>query len=215
MDKTSEGGVAGRRWTLTLDEIVEAARRLIRRDGLESLSMRAVANELGVATMTTYTHVASKDELIGMVHEAVSQEWAPIELTDDGWEAGLRRFLLSQWETYQRYPGLAAWSMQRPDFGTRPESYAAWIEFFTKARFTARDAVLAWSVSQTYLMGRLAVDARLGGGPPNRSSHGLRARHYVERGVEVIIAGIRETSTIGAEDRPLPSSEPRADDAPR
>ena len=64
--------------------------------------MRAVANELGVATMTTYTHVASKDELIGMVQEAVSQEWAPLELTDDGWEAGLRRFLLSQWDTYPR-----------------------------------------------------------------------------------------------------------------
>lgn len=204
MDKT-EGGGAGRRCALTLDEVVDAARRLVRRDGLGSLSMRAVANELGVATMTTYSHVASKDELIGMVHEAVSREWSAIELADDGWEASLRRFLLSQWETYQRYPGLAAWSMQRPDFGTRPESYAAWIEFFTKAGFTARDAVLAWSVTQTYLMGRLTVDARLGGGSPSRSSHGLRAREYVERGVDVIIAGIRETSTIGAEDRRLPA----------
>ena len=187
-----------RRDTLTLEEIVEAARRLIRRDGLASFSMRAVAKELGVATMTTYTHVSSKDELIRVVQEAVSHEWAPIELTDDGWEAGLRRFLLSQWETYQRYPGLAAWYMQRPEFGTKPETYSAWIAFFTKAGFNPRDAELAWSVSQTYLMGRLAVDARLGHGRSTRSGPGLRAREYVERGVEVIITGIRETSVIEA-----------------
>ena len=187
---------SARRETLTLDEVVDAARRLIRLDGLAGFSMRAVANELGVATMTTYTHVSSKEELIGLVREAVSDEWPPIELTDEGWEACLRRFLLSQWEAYQRYPGLAAWSMQQPDFGTTPDSYAAWIEFFTNAGFNARDAVLAWSFSQTYLMGRLAVDARLGGGRPSRSRHGLRAREYVEQGVEAVIAGIRETSTI-------------------
>jgi len=193
---------SARRDTLTLEAIIEAAQRLIRRDGLASFSMRAVANELGVATMTTYTHVSSKDELIGLVQEAVSHEWAPIDLSDDGWEAGLRRFLLSQWETYQRYPGLAGWYMQQPEFGTKPESYSAWIAFFTKAGFNARDAELAWSVSQTYLMGRLAVDARLGRGRPTRSGPGLRAREYVERGVEVIITGIRETSAIGTEGSP-------------
>ncbi|SIQ16857.1 transcriptional regulator, TetR family [Microbispora rosea] len=45
-------------------QILEAARRLIDRDGWEKLSIRRLAAELGIGTMTLYHHVRDKEDLL-------------------------------------------------------------------------------------------------------------------------------------------------------
>ena len=181
------------RGPVALDEIVDAALRLIRRDGLDQLTMRSVAKELGVTPMATYHHVANKADLVALVHDAVRREWDPLVLGDDGWEDALRRHLLAQWETYRRYPGLGAWQIGRPDLGTTPESYSVMVDFFRSAGFEEEAAVLAWSFAETYLLGRLTVDGRLHGLPRQHREGGPRARNYVERGVDALVAGIQAT----------------------
>ncbi len=52
-----------------LDAVVEAARRLIERDGVEHLSLGLVAAEVGIKTPSLYRHVASKSELLRAVNE--------------------------------------------------------------------------------------------------------------------------------------------------
>src|SRR4029450_111820 len=53
---------------LSRERIVGAAVALADREGVESLSMRRLAQELGVVPMALYKHVASKDEMLdGMV----------------------------------------------------------------------------------------------------------------------------------------------------
>ena len=49
---------------LTRDEIGEAALRLTRREGLTSLTMRSLADELGVAASALYRHLSGRDDLI-------------------------------------------------------------------------------------------------------------------------------------------------------
>jgi AcrR family transcriptional regulator len=49
---------------LTLDEILAAARSITRRDGLDGLSLRKVADELQVAPSALYNHVSSKRDLL-------------------------------------------------------------------------------------------------------------------------------------------------------
>ncbi len=56
---------------LTREQIVAAARRTLTRRGLEGLSLRAVAAELGVAPNAIYSHLADKDALIDAVLDAV------------------------------------------------------------------------------------------------------------------------------------------------
>lgn len=64
-------GTAGTRVALTRDRIVLAAIELIERDGVDALSMRRVAAELGVAVMSLYNHVDAKAALLDAVAEHI------------------------------------------------------------------------------------------------------------------------------------------------
>jgi AcrR family transcriptional regulator len=73
-------------------------------DGLESLSMRKLAQEFGVDPMSLYNHVANKDDLLGGMVDLVIDE---IDLTDaDGadWKAALRARVLAARQTMLRHP---------------------------------------------------------------------------------------------------------------
>ena len=55
------------------------------------------------------------------------------------------------------------------------------VSFFLSAGFGEEAAVMAWSFAETYLLGRLTVDARLHGVSRRHPEAGLRARNYVSR----------------------------------
>ncbi len=57
--------------SLTTDQLADAALAVIDRDGLASLTMRAVAKQLGVSTMGLYRYVADREELEQLVVERV------------------------------------------------------------------------------------------------------------------------------------------------
>ncbi|MHB1137021.1 MAG: TetR/AcrR family transcriptional regulator C-terminal domain-containing protein [Coriobacteriia bacterium] len=59
---------------LTREQIVEAAIRLVDREGLDALSMRGLATELGVGTMTVYYHVDDKSALYDLILDAVMSD---------------------------------------------------------------------------------------------------------------------------------------------
>ena len=62
------------RTPLTREAIVDAALRVVDREGADGLSMRRVAEELGTGPASLYWHVASKDELINLVVDRVVGE---------------------------------------------------------------------------------------------------------------------------------------------
>ncbi|BCY06928.1 TetR/AcrR family transcriptional regulator C-terminal domain-containing protein [Actinoplanes sp. L3-i22] len=65
--------VAERRVPLNRDRVLDAAVDLADRTGLEALSMRNLAHELGVVPMALYKHVANKDELLdGMLDRVIA-----------------------------------------------------------------------------------------------------------------------------------------------
>ncbi|MFC7492964.1 MULTISPECIES: TetR/AcrR family transcriptional regulator [unclassified Nocardioides] len=73
-----EGPKRGRRPKVSVDEVVDAAIELADRDGLEALSMRPLAEHLGIGAMTLYSYVASRDDLVVlMVDQVYGRE--PIE----------------------------------------------------------------------------------------------------------------------------------------
>ena len=55
---------AGRKALISQESIVEASMRLLERDGLEALTIRNVAAELGVKSASLYWHFTSKEALI-------------------------------------------------------------------------------------------------------------------------------------------------------
>jgi AcrR family transcriptional regulator len=68
---------------LSRETIVAAARAIVERDGIEALTMRAVARELGSAPMSIYRHVRDKDELLVLLLDQLAAELPPPQLPRD------------------------------------------------------------------------------------------------------------------------------------
>ena len=75
---------------LSLDRIVEAAVQVADADGLEAVSMRRVATELGTGAMSLYRYVPGKGELLDLMLDRVQRPSEnPADLGDGGWRAAL------------------------------------------------------------------------------------------------------------------------------
>lgn len=72
--RPTEGG--RRQPKLSRDDMVAAAVRLADTEGLDALSMRRLAQELGTGTMSLYYYVQTKDELLSLVVNEVMSEIA-------------------------------------------------------------------------------------------------------------------------------------------
>jgi AcrR family transcriptional regulator len=71
-------------------EVVDAAVRIADREGIDAVSMRNLADELGMGTMTLYSYVSDKDELLDLMREQVSREMLVPEPLPDDWREALR-----------------------------------------------------------------------------------------------------------------------------
>nr|WP_228536607.1 TetR/AcrR family transcriptional regulator [Nocardia sp. XZ_19_231] len=68
----SKPGARGPKPGVTVDDVVSAGIALADRDGIDKLTIRAVAAELGLRAMSLYTYVPSKDALIVLMVDAVA-----------------------------------------------------------------------------------------------------------------------------------------------
>jgi AcrR family transcriptional regulator len=88
---------------LTKERILRTAVAMADEGGAESLSMRKIAQELGVVPMALYKHVANKDEMLdGMVDVVVGEIDPPIEGAD--WKTAMRERILSARRALLRHP---------------------------------------------------------------------------------------------------------------
>ena len=85
---------AERRTQLTRARVVAAGIALADRDGVDSISMRRLAQELGVEAMSLYTHVRNKDDLLDGMVDAVIAE-IPTSTAGAEWKATLRQMALA------------------------------------------------------------------------------------------------------------------------
>lgn len=108
---------------LTLERIVTTAIDVANREGLAALSMRKVAAELGVGTMSLYRYVPGKSELIDLMADHAnapaedSEGDGPEERPDKGWRARVEDIAQSAWDTYTTNPWLLQVNQARPVLG--------------------------------------------------------------------------------------------------
>jgi AcrR family transcriptional regulator len=91
------------REALTKERVLRAAVDLADRHGVEALSMRRVAADLGVVPMALYRHVANKDEMLDGMLDLVIGEIDPPR-TDAGWKPAVRERILSARRALLRHP---------------------------------------------------------------------------------------------------------------
>jgi AcrR family transcriptional regulator len=91
---------------LSRDRVLTAAVELADERGIEALSMRTLAQELGAGAMSLYHHVKGKDELHAGMVDLVVQEWA-LPAPDGDWKDSIRACVISAHDALVRHPWAA------------------------------------------------------------------------------------------------------------
>ena len=112
---------------LTRERIVAAAIRVADAEGLAQLSIRRIATELGVAPMSLYRHINSKDGLLVSMMDCVVGEDPLPARPPNGWRAQLELSSRIQWQGFRRHPWLAqALSLTRPQLIPSAMRHTEW-----------------------------------------------------------------------------------------
>ena len=91
---------------LSLERVVQSGIELADSDGMGAVSMKRVAERLGFTTMSLYRYVASKDELLLLMHDTCWQPPPGLDVPLDTWRDGLARWTHEQHLIMQRHPWL-------------------------------------------------------------------------------------------------------------
>ncbi|WP_449485070.1 TetR/AcrR family transcriptional regulator C-terminal domain-containing protein [Streptomyces avidinii] len=111
-------GRRGPRQGLTVDAVVDAAVVLADEEGLTALTMRALAQRLGVTPMTLYTYVPGKAELLDLMLDAAYAHMDRSAPAPAGsWRARVTRVADDNRALLLRHPWIADLSVTRPPLG--------------------------------------------------------------------------------------------------
>ncbi|MGH2394497.1 MAG: TetR/AcrR family transcriptional regulator C-terminal domain-containing protein [Candidatus Limnocylindria bacterium] len=92
---------------LSRERVLDAAISLADRGGIEALTMRKLALELGVEAMSLYYHVTNKDEILNAIGDMVVRQ-IDLPVAEEAWKTALRRTAMSAHETLLRHQWAAS-----------------------------------------------------------------------------------------------------------
>jgi AcrR family transcriptional regulator len=111
---TTETETETARRPLSRSRVVQAAVVIADREGVDALTMRKLAAELGYEVMSLYNHVANKDDLLDAMVDAVAAE-IDIPPADDHWKTAVRSIAMSAHDVLLRHQWASAlWSNRWP-----------------------------------------------------------------------------------------------------
>jgi AcrR family transcriptional regulator len=145
---------------LNKQRVLRAALALADRDGVRSLSMRRLAEELRVEAMSLYHHVANKDEILDGIVDVVFSEIDIPAQTD--WKAAMRQRAISAREALQRHPWATGLMESRSTPGPATlRHHDAVFGILRNAGFSIEMAAHAYSVLDSYIYGFALQEASL------------------------------------------------------
>lgn len=148
--------------SLSRDQIIQTAIALADARGIEAVSMRSIADKLGVRAMSLYHYVKNKAELLDGMHERLIYEMR-LPASTDSWEDALQEAAHAYREVALRHPNAFVLMATRPlstpgelehiaptlhaldAFGVSPE----WQLFIISAFFNSINGYLLAEVSPT------------------------------------------------------------------
>ncbi|RSM57302.1 TetR family transcriptional regulator [Amycolatopsis sp. WAC 01376] len=150
------------RRSLTKERVLRAAIEVADRGGVEAMTMRRVAQHLGVEAMSLYHHVPNKDAILDGVVDAV---FAAIELPgpeDGDWRDAIRARASSARAVLSRH----SWALGLMDSRRNPgpatlRHHDAVLGVLRRAGFTLPMAVHAVSLIDSYISGYVVQESSL------------------------------------------------------
>jgi TetR/AcrR family transcriptional regulator, tetracycline repressor protein len=197
--------------TLTEAAIVDAALELIRRSGVDALSMRALSRELGVSPMAAYYYVRTKQELLDLVAGQALSDVIPPASSEDPWPVRLRSLIDRIDATLRHHRGIGELLLDRMH-STQQHVLRAVMEILVDAGFNDVEVTQAYALIHTYLFGRYRV-AMVPLEPAGVSSlddddivsrsgviaRALHGQDFYDFGVDTLIRGLQSRAQSRAE----------------
>ena len=133
--------------------MLQAAIALAAREGIESLTMRKLADELGAGAMSLYYYVPNKEQLLDGMVDIVFSEIEPPSTGGD-WKAAMRKRALSTREALARHRWAIGLMEGRTNHGTANlRLHDAVLGCLRAAGFSLEMTVHAYSVLDAYIYG--------------------------------------------------------------
>jgi AcrR family transcriptional regulator len=107
----------GPRQGLSVDSVVDAATELADAEGLDAVTMRRVAQVLGVVPMTLYTYVPGKAELLDLMLDAAYAVMPRTDTSGQPWRQRLTAIAAENMALFESHPWAATISTIRPSLG--------------------------------------------------------------------------------------------------
>ena len=152
---------AERRVPLSRHRLLRGAIAIADAAGIGSLTMRSLAQELGVKPMSLYHHVANKEEILDGIIDVVFSE---IELPPDDadWRSAMRHRAISARSVLARHP----WAIPLMESRTNPgpatlRQHDSMIGTLRRAGFSMQMNAHAYSLLDSYVYGFALQEANL------------------------------------------------------
>ncbi|MEZ0089426.1 TetR/AcrR family transcriptional regulator C-terminal domain-containing protein [Streptacidiphilus sp. EB129] len=183
---------------LSRGAIARAALEVVDEAGPDGLTMRALAERLGVKAASLYNHVAGKDELLDVLAELVNQEIDLGPLEDADVPAGLAAYARGYRAVFLRHPNtIALLARRRVEAEGQLRGYDALLAALGRAGLAPADAVEA-AAALDYLVLGSALETFTAGF--TRPPDGYRP-HYPALADSLEAAAARGGGPSGLDDR--------------
>ena len=155
-------------WTRA--QLLRGAIELADRNGIESLSMRKLSQELGGGTMSLYNHVAGKDDLLdGMIDTVFSEIDLPV--VEHGWRTAMRERAISIRTVMTRHPwAIGLMESRRTPGPATLRHHDAVIGCLRDAGFSLPLAAHAFAALDSYIYGFALQERSLAFGTPDETA---------------------------------------------
>jgi AcrR family transcriptional regulator len=171
---------------LDREQVVAAVLRLARDEGIEQVSMRALAAELGVSAPSLYHHLPSKEAILDLAAEEVLAS-IRVPAAAGSWDLQLSALYANGRQAMLPVPGIATVLQTRPLVGAGKALDRVSRRILEDAGLSAARAREANAVLYTYVLGSVALAHSYA---PASSDKGF------DYGLRAIIAGIREQEQL-------------------
>jgi AcrR family transcriptional regulator len=146
------GAKAEARIPLSRERVLTAAIALADESGIESLSMRKLAERLGVEAMSLYNHIANKNDLLeGIVEAAAGEIVTPADDVD--WKKAIHEVAISAHETLLRHPWASGLWMGTTPGPARMRYGDSLLGAFRGAGFSKDLTYHAYHIVESYVLG--------------------------------------------------------------
>ncbi|WP_199432083.1 TetR/AcrR family transcriptional regulator [Qaidamihabitans albus] len=139
--------------TFTVERIVRAAVEIADRDGLAALSMRVVADRVGAGTMSLYTYVPGKAELIALMLDSVDAEGTLPHTVSGLWREKTESWAREDWALYHRHEWMLDVSTRYPLGPNTIRRYDSALRSLAGTGLPEGEIVAATEVVDSYVRG--------------------------------------------------------------